>query len=281
MVKLTAEEILSARGYHAAETVLLSSAETLRHTHEFYEIFIMKEGEVYHCCNQREELLTQDMLCLIKPEDVHSFRKGKCKSAHFMNLAFSIEAYEKSKKIWQEFYGGQSEHLAEYVRLPASLGQSLILKMMYLMKNMVHEGDIPPEGMIQEILTETFIYLEHQKTSREVIPSWLEKACQGMGLKENYLEGMERFVELSGKSQEHLTRMMKKYYGKTPSAYINAIRLEQTAALLRTTDESILNIMLECGYNNVSYFNQRFKEEYGVSPTRYRQANRLVVNPDL
>ena len=60
---------------------------------------------------------------------------------------------------------------------------------------------------------------------------------------------------------------------------MNSIRLEQAAFLLRTTDEGVLNIMLECGFNNVSYFNQRFKEEYGITPTRYRQFNRLVVNP--
>ncbi|MFQ7550680.1 MAG: helix-turn-helix domain-containing protein [Blautia marasmi] len=41
---------------------------------------------------------------------------------------------------------------------------------------------------------------------------------------------------------------------------MNTIRLEQAAMLLRTTEESVLDIMLECGFNNVSYFNQRFRE---------------------
>lgn len=65
----------------------------------------------------------------------------------------------------------------------------------------------------------------------------------------------------------------------TPTAFLNTIRLEQAAMLLRTTEESVLDIMLECGFNNVSYFNQRFREGFGITPTRYRQFNRLAVNP--
>lgn len=106
MVKLTAEEILNTRGYHAAETVLSNGVETFRHTHEFYEIFITMEGEVFHHCNQHGTLLFQNTLCLVKPEDVHSFQKGQCNSVHFMNLAFSKDLYERGQSIWQQFYRG-------------------------------------------------------------------------------------------------------------------------------------------------------------------------------
>ena len=129
------------------------------------------------------------------------------------------------------------------------------------------------------VLLDSFTCLQKQKNSREIIPGWLESACHEMQKKENYQEGLKRFVELSGKSQEHLNRVMKKYYKMTPTAFLNTIRLEQAALLLRTTEESVLNIMLECGFNNVSYFNQRFREGFGITPTRYRQFNRLAVNP--
>ena len=74
--------------------------------------------------------------------------------------------------------------------------------------------------------------------------------------------------------------MMKRYYKTTPTAYINSLRLEEAGLLLRTTEKSVLAIMLDCRFQNVSYFNQRFKEEYGIPPARYRKINRLIVNPD-
>lgn len=280
MERLTEKEILGARGYHAAETILLNEAETYRHTHEFYELFMINEGEVYHRCNQYERLLLPDTVCLVRPSDIHSFRKGNCKSVHFVNLAFSIELYEKCQSIWKQFYGGKEEQMEDCVRLSGGLSQALCLRIMYLMKCMAYSTDILTIDIIQGILTDSFTYLQYQKNNREIIPGWLEKTCRDMRKKENYQAGIKRFVELSGKSQEHLNRMMKKYYTMTPSAYLNSVRLERTAILLRTTDESILDIMMECGYNNVSYFNQRFKEAYGISPGRYRKLNRSVVNPD-
>lgn len=279
MVKLTGEEILNTRGYHAAETVILNNFETFQHTHEFYELFITIEGEVYHHCNQQKTLLFQNSLCLVKPEDVHCFRKGQCKSVHFMNLAFSREIYEKAQYIWREFYGGLPEKMEDYVNIPGNLSQSTASRILYLMKCMVHEGEIPGDKIILGILLDSFTFLQNQKANREIIPGWLESVCHKMQRTENYQIGLERFVELSDKSQEYLNRVMKKYYGMTTTAYLNAIRLEEAAFLLRTTDESVLNIMLECGFNNVSYFNQRFKEGYGITPTRYRQFNRLAVNP--
>lgn len=279
MVKLTAEEILNTRGYHAAETVLSNGAETFRHTHEFYEIFITMEGEVFHHCNRHGTLLFQNTLCLVKPEDVHSFQKGQCNSVHFMNLAFSKELYERAQSIWQQFYGGEPEKMEDFVNLPGSLSQSVASRILYLMRHMVHLGEIPGEDIILGVLLDSFTCLQKQKNSREIIPGWLESACHEIQKKENYQEGLKRFVELSGKSQEHLNRVMKKYYKMTPTAFLNTIRLEQAALLLRTTEESVLNIMLECGFNNVSYFNQRFREGFGITPTRYRQFNRLAVNP--
>lgn len=280
MEKLRAKEILGSRGYHAAETVLLNEQETFRHTHEFYEIIIMSEGEVYHLCNQETDLMVENSLYLVKPEDVHNFRKGKCKAVHFLNLAFSKENFEKVKNIWQKNCGGHVEELQRHVKLPGNLAGSLVSRILYLMRCMPHECEVPGKEILFGILLDCFICLKNQKTSQEMIPDWLRYVCMEMRKKENYTEGLYKFVELSGKSQEHLTRMMQRYYKTTPAAYLNDVRLEQAALLLRTTENSVLDIMLKCGYNNVSYFNQRFKEKYGTTPSRYRKSNRLVVNPE-
>ena len=72
---------------------------------------------------------------------------------------------------------------------------------------------------------------------------------------------------------------MKKYYQITPTEYLNRIKLERAAELLETTSDSVLDIMFECGFNNVSYFNQLFKKAYGTTPGGYRRLNYSVINP--
>ena len=71
-------------------------------------------------------------------------------------------------------------------------------------------------------------------------------------------------VRLSGKSYEHLSRSMKKYKNMTLSDFINNIRLNHAANLLKYTNLSITDIAIECGYNNISYFPVCFKKKYGI-----------------
>jgi AraC-like DNA-binding protein len=44
--------------------------------------------------------------------------------------------------------------------------------------------------------------------------------------------------------------------------------------MIKNTSERIINIALECGFNNISYFNRSFKKKYGISPTEYRAKKR-------
>ena len=36
----------------------------------------------------------------------------------------------------------------------------------------------------------------------------------------------------------------------------------------------VIDIALECGFNNIAYFNRLFSKVYGTSPSEYRSTNR-------
>lgn len=54
-------------------------------------------------------------------------------------------------------------------------------------------------------------------------------------------------LELAGKSQAYLNRIFYKYYGQTPTAFINSCRMTEACRLLRSTEEKILDIAYSCG----------------------------------
>jgi len=60
----------------------------------------------------------------------------------------------------------------------------------------------------------------------------------------------------------------------TPVEYLNQVRLIHAAQLLASTETNIVDICYMSGFNNASYFSQRFREEYGMSPKAYRALNR-------
>lgn len=61
------------------------------------------------------------------------------------------------------------------------------------------------------------------------------------------------------------------------TSFLNEIRLGYAAKLLIETQKSILQISLECGFNNLSHFNAQFKIRYQQSPLNFRK-NYLFSN---
>ena len=60
--------------------------------------------------------------------------------------------------------------------------------------------------------------------------------------------------------------------GLTVSEYILRQRLRRAAGLLVATEKSVLSVALECGFNNISYFNRVFRRHFSLTPTEFRKS---------
>lgn len=275
------ESDLGGNEYHLAETVVKKNGITFLHTHEFYEIFLVTKGNLTHVLNGREIPMSSDMLCLVMPEDAHQYKKDDGNPAHFVNLAFSRRVFRDVLELYAK-YGAVDPSFFEVSRmtkLPAGLSQALLAKIAYLSSDSTNLFRISKHDVLIATLLDGLNCLENDVTDKPLVPQWLTNACELMQKPEHYVQGLPRFVKLSGKSQEHLTRCMKKHFNTTPSGYLNGVKLNAAALLLKTTSNSVLDILMECGFNNVSYFNQVFKAEYGITPTQFRHLNSEVINP--
>ncbi|MGD9734499.1 MAG: helix-turn-helix domain-containing protein [Solirubrobacterales bacterium] len=76
----------------------------------------------------------------------------------------------------------------------------------------------------------------------------------------------------AGLSRAHFSREFKQAFGVSPHAYLLTRRLERAAALLRTTDRTVIEICLDVGLQSVGSFTTSFKRAYGRTPARYRAA---------
>ena len=72
-------------------------------------------------------------------------------------------------------------------------------------------------------------------------------------------------------SSSHFMRWFKKMTGQRFTAFLNEYRLNAAAEALRTTEDTVLSISEQCGFDNLSYFNRAFKTRYLMTPREYRR----------
>ena len=71
-----------------------------------------------------------------------------------------------------------------------------------------------------------------------------------------------------------LNRRLKNMSGLTATTYIRNRRMLMAKRLLETTDHTISEIEVECGFNTAGHFSRVFKAETGISPLDYRHQSR-------
>ena len=71
-------------------------------------------------------------------------------------------------------------------------------------------------------------------------------------------------------SESHFMRYFKENMGMSFVDYLRDYRLTMAARLLLVSEDTVLNIAEEVGFENLSYFNRAFKKKYGVTPREYR-----------
>ena len=82
-----------------------------------------------------------------------------------------------------------------------------------------------------------------------------------------------------GLSEGKLQQGFKILYGNTINGYVNDVRIKMSSQLLRSTDFNISEIVYKVGLTSRSYFSKIFKENFGCTPSEYRQKS-LQNNQD-
>ena len=75
----------------------------------------------------------------------------------------------------------------------------------------------------------------------------------------------------AGFSTDYFNRIFFAHTGFNIMEYIRFSRLKKAANLLRGTNNDILDIALDCGYEAHESFSRAFKNQYGMSPSEYRK----------
>jgi AraC family cel operon transcriptional repressor len=243
------------------------------HDHDFCEVFWVEEGRGVHLVNGRRRTLEAGLLLLVRPEDAHGFTIDEGQAFRLTNVAFA-------RSTWGYVAGryGHEALLDEPIEarellLDAEGARELALTARELLSGA--RGKMAIERFLLNLL---YLIDAYKRAATPLgAPPWLEAACAAIRSPRHFAKGPSSLVRLAGRTPEHVAREARRWLGKTPTDIVNDARAAHAAARLAETDVPILDILLECGLENISHFYRLFRARYGATPGQYRRRHQRIL----
>ena len=91
-------------------------------------------------------------------------------------------------------------------------------------------------------------------------------------ISDNYFKqiSLDKISKVAKMSPIAFSRYFKKNCGAGFVEYLNRVRTNKAAYLLRETEYQVNDIAIECGFESISNFNKQFRKNEGASPRDYR-----------
>jgi len=265
--------------FHFANSTFTHTKKFAFHTHDFYEFTIVEDGILRQLINGKKIELEQYSVCLIQPNDLHAvYCSPKSKNVRVFNIAITSELFNKTRS----FLGmEQLQNISFLSHISMDKWSSIYAQLKRIDKD-YHTGKSKfLEIYIKELIVDLLVILFKKPVQKDQnIPAWLKNAYHEMKEPKKFLKGLPHFIYLADRSQEHLNRSMKKYYGITPTVYINQLRLQFAAFQLSSSEKPITAIIYDSGFENISHFSRLFKKYYDLTPRQYRSKNKIIYNLD-
>lgn len=85
---------------------------------------------------------------------------------------------------------------------------------------------------------------------------------------------LDQLAGAAAMSKYHFLRTFRRTVGITPYQFLLSVRMRRAAVRLLTSSEPVSTIAFEAGFGDLSTFNGRFRDQFGTSPTSYREQER-------
>lgn len=257
------------------------------HWHNEIEIELFTQGNANITIDNNEVEINENDILFIPSKSIHF---GYSNSSHIKThtLIFHIEVLcpQNRENSIQKHFNPFINRTASipYVIHPHDKGYKDIRFCIDEIIRIVKDKPDCYELIISNRLTEIFVYLYSNNyvniKANSVVAdkNYLAVKDAISFIEENYSKPLtvDDLANNAGFSKSRFMSIFKEYTNITCKRYINLYRLESSLKLLKDTDNTVLNIAISSGYNNISLFNREFKKVYGLTPSEYRKANRKI-----
>ena len=248
------------------------------HGHDFYELLWVLNGRLRHHLPERTEEIAEGGLLLVRPGDVHGLQgRGAQTLVVSLTIAPDLVADIAARHpglggqlFWQE--GDAPLAIQRDSRQLATLNRAANVLDLSRCDRLAAEAFLLP--LLSELATDTAV---ETAAGAEAAPDWLRAARAAAREPSVFREGAAGLARIAGRAHPHVSRSMRRFFGQSPSEYVNAQRMAFAARRLAGSGDSLTEIATECGIPNLSHFHKLFRAAHGLTPLRYRKTHQHDV----
>ena len=264
----------------------LVQAFLLLHWHEEIEVIIILDGSCDYRINLNSFIANKGDILIIDSQSLHSLTAIPNENMTWASFVFNMNMLKSSNTD-----GALLKYIAPLLnhkhQLPIILKDNIECypKIFDVIENIIYcyyENDIAYELELKSLLFKFFSLLykndlieKHQNKNN--LTNKIKLVLNYIN--DHYSEdiSINTLADLCEYSEYHFMRFFKKHIGLTCIQYINNLRLEKSSILLTSTNNAIMDISLEVGFDNLSYFNKLFKRKYNLTPKEFRTINSDIL----
>lgn len=254
------------------------------HWHEEMEIIYVISGTGVATVNYiTYELHIGDIL-IIRPNDIHSLSQHNNDSWEYFNILFKLTLLEDklSNNSYFNYYKPLIDHtkkLPTIIKSNTPLSDKLapnIKDLIINRKSNITDNELLIKAKLFTIMYYLQDYLAQDKKSisTESSDSKLKEILLYISKNYSSLISIDKIAKECCYSKSYFMKFFKKQTGYSFIHYLNNYRLEIATKLLSDNTDTITNIAISVGFENVPYFVRSFKQRYNMSPREFRKIKR-------
>lgn len=252
------------------------------HWHSELEFIFIEVGEAIFTMDNEDILVNAGECIFVNSCQIHS-GVSKTKFCKYFSVVFSTNFLSNVFDACQQFFDGIITNkyvILQHYKSDNPYEKSVIYELKDIIKelenkDMAYALSIKSKLLwIFTIIFRNSLYTIKSDTHKDLI---LAKKQNSLKLILSYIfENYNKKLKLIDISEhlnltpQYLCKFFKDITGTSIVEYINHYRVEKASTLLKISSLSITDIALECGFENLSYFNRVFKRQLGCTPRTYR-----------
>ncbi|WP_368250779.1 AraC family transcriptional regulator [Enterococcus sp. 2201sp1_2201st1_B8_2201SCRN_220225] len=255
------------------------------HWHREMEILYILNGELEVTVERRRFLAEEGDILFIPPNLIHGATKHQKSNCAFFALVFDPYFIEShlSDTIQQSYFDPIINHSSQHI-IHANRETPNIEALRNHVSEMIESFALKENHFELSLKAHMFFFFkelysekdllfryDHSQERKNEITSYKCKKIL-LYMEENYQKRitLNDISEYMGYSREHFCRFFKKNFKMSFFSYLNIMRIRKAEYLLLNTQLKIIDIALECGFEDPNYFTTVFKAETNLTPSAYR-----------